>query len=68
MIIISFKTIKEENMELTMFFKDYILETVLNGLKTLSALNDLNFEDEYYRVSQLVTTIKKSNLFQLSLK
>lgn len=59
---------KEDNIELTIFLSDWILETVLKGLKTLRALRDLNFEEESSLVTQLVTTIMKSSLFQLSFK
>lgn len=66
--MMSFKTMNEEKIELTIFLRDWILETVLKGLKTLRALRDLNLEDESFWVSQLVMTIIKSSLFQLSFR
>tara|TARA_B110000503_G_C6907364_1_gene313209 strand:- start:9 stop:260 length:252 start_codon:yes stop_codon:yes gene_type:complete len=64
----SFKTTNDENIEFTIFFKDYILETVLKGLNTLNARNDLNYVSVSSNVNHDVITIIKSNLFQLSLK
>ena len=58
----------DENMAFSINFNDFILDTVLKGLKILKVLNALRLAELLNLVIKLEMTIRKSNLFQLSRK
>ena len=57
----------DENKVLTIFLKDFILDTLFKGLKTLNTLKEFKSNDLLIFYSKLVTIIIKSITFQLSL-
>ena len=66
MVMISLSVLNDEKMAFNINFNVLTLETVLSGLNILKILRLFKFEDALKYVIRLDTTIKKSNLFQLS--
>lgn len=64
----SFNKEKLEKRAFNIFFKDSTLLTDLNGLSTLSVLKDFKFYSPKASDTKDIKTIKKSRMFQLSLK
>ena len=64
----SFKVEKEAIIELSIIFKDFTLETVLSGLRTLKVLRALRFSLLLTLEIMLDKTMMKSSWFQLSLR